>query len=60
MSYKVNNPSDMIKFDKKFYPLIRDGVKTQTLRLPRKRLDVSEGDIVTAIFSGIDEKLTIK
>ena len=60
MTYNVNNSSDMIKFDKKFYSLIRDGVKTQTLRLARKRLDVREGDIVTAIFPGIDEKLTIK
>ena len=28
-----------IKFKKEFHPLIRDGIKTQTLRIPQKRLD---------------------
>ena len=60
MSYKVNNPLTCVKFNKKFYELIRDGVKTQTMRLARKRLDVKEGDVVTAIFPGIDETLKIK
>ena len=60
MSYKVNEPVNAVKFHKKFYELIRDGVKTQTMRLARKRLDVCEGDVVTAIFPGIPETLTIK
>ena len=60
MSYKVNNPVDTVKFHKKFYKQIKDGVKTQTMRLARKRLDVHEGDVVTAIFPGISETLKIK
>ena len=60
MSYVVNQSQEEVKFHKKYYPLIRDGFKTQTLRLARKRLDVQENDIVTAIFPGIDETLNIK
>lgn len=58
--YKVNNPTGTVKFNKKYYQLIRDGVKTQTMRLARKRLDVRENDIVTAIFPGINDTLKIK
>lgn len=58
--YKVNNPTETVKFNKKYYQLIRDGVKTQTMRLARKRLDVQENDIVTAIFPGINDTLKIK
>lgn len=58
--YKVNNLSEEVKFNKKYYQLIKDGVKTQTLRLARKRLDVQEGDIVTAVFPGTKETLKIK
>ena len=60
MSYTVHEPQEEVKFHKKYYPLIRDGVKTQTLRLARKRLDLQEGDIVKAIFPGIIETLNIK
>lgn len=60
MSYKVINPANEIKFHKKYYKPIMDGVKTQTMRLARKRLDVSEGDIVTAIFPGRSETLMIR
>ena len=60
MSYKVNEPVNTVKFHKKFYELMRDGVKTQTMRLASKRLDVREGDVVTAIFPGIRETLNIK
>ena len=60
MSYKVNNPISTVKFNKKYYSLIKDGVKTQTLRLARKRLDVQEGDIVTAIFPGTNDTIKIK
>ena len=59
-SYVVHDADNEIKFNKEFYPLIRDGIKTQTLRLARKRLDVTEGDIVTAVFPGIVETLKIK
>lgn len=58
--YKVNNPTGTVKFHKKYYYPIKDGVKTQTLRLARKRLDVQEGDIVTAIFPGTNETLEIQ
>lgn len=58
--YKVNDPTENVKFNKKYYQLIRDGVKTQTMRLARKRLDVQEKDIVTAIFPGITDTLKIE
>lgn len=58
--YKVDNPALTIKFNKKYYNLIKDGVKTQTMRLARKRLDVQEGDVVTAIFPGTDLTLPVK
>ena len=53
-------PMDEVKFKKEYYPLIRDGVKTQTLRLARKRLDVHEGDVVAAVFPGLDDFVFIK
>ena len=59
-NYAVHEAIDEIKFNKKYYPLIRDGYKTQTMRLARKRLDVREGDIVHAVFPGIDEKVKIQ
>lgn len=49
-----------VKFKKEYYPLIRDGVKTQTLRLARKRLDVHEGDVVAAVFPGLDDVVILK
>lgn len=58
--YKVTNPAAEVKFNKKYYLLIKIGVKTQTLRLARKRLDVCEGDVVTAVFPGTDLTLKIK
>lgn len=60
MSYKVDKPVNVIKFHKKYYLKMLNGDKTQTMRLARKRLDVRENDIVTAVFPGWDEKLTIK
>lgn len=59
MNYSVDEPQEEIKFDKKYYPLISDGVKTQTLRLARKRLDVREGSTVKAVFPGMPETLEI-
>lgn len=50
----------LVKFNKQYYPLIRDGVKTQTMRLARKRLDVQENDVVMAVFPGIEETLKIR
>ena len=60
MTYTVHEPVDEVKFKKEYYPLIRDGKKTQTLRLARKRLDVQEDQTVLAIFPGIPETLKIK
>lgn len=60
MNYVVNEIQEKIKFKKEYYQLISDGVKTQTLRLARKRLDIHEGDIVVAVFPGLDETLLIK
>ena len=60
MTYVVHEPVGEVKFKKEYYSLMHDGLKTQTLRLARKRLDVREGDIVTAIFPGIPETLHIQ
>ena len=60
MVYIVNNPQTKIKFKKEYYPLIRDGIKTQTLRNPTKRLDVNIGDVVLAVFPGINDTVKIK
>lgn len=60
MSYKVNKPTDKIKFHKKYYLQMLNGDKTQTMRLARKRLDVNENDIVTATFPGFNKTLKIK
>ena len=59
MNYSVDEPQEEIKFDKKYFKLIKNGSKTQTLRLARKRLDVQEDSIVKAIFPGIPETLKI-
>ena len=40
--------------------LIKEGKKTQTLRLARKRLDVEENEIVKAIFPGTDKELKLQ
>lgn len=60
MSYKVDKPVNVIKFHKKYYLRMLNGDKTQTMRLARKRLDVKENDIVTAVFPGWDKTLKIK
>lgn len=60
MSYVVHEKQTEIKFLKEYYQMIRNGVKKQTMRIANKRLDVEVGDIVTAVFPGLDETLTIK
>lgn len=60
MSYKVNNQSNVVKFHKKYYLKMLNKDKTQTMRLARKRLDVKEGDVVTAVFPGWNQTLKIK
>ena len=57
--YTVKQPTNEVKFNKKYYELIKDGIKTQTMRLARKRLDVNEGDVVNAIFPGTDLTIPI-
>ena len=58
--YVVNNSQMKIKFKKEYYPLIREGIKTQTLRKPNSRLDVHVGDVVLAVFPGIYDVVKIK
>ena len=48
-----------IKFKKEFYPLIRGGVKTQTLRRPSGRLDVVPGDFAACVFEDCPEKIFV-
>jgi len=39
-----------IKFKNKYFQSILDGSKTQTMRMPHKRIEVKEGDLAIAIF----------
>ena len=48
-----------IKFKKEFYPLIRDGIKTQTLRIPKKRLDVKKDDFAVCVFEDSPERIYV-
>ena len=48
----------LLKFDKKYYQMIVDGVKIQTLRNKNKRL--VEGEIIKAIFPGTDLEIMLK
>lgn len=47
-----------LKFDRKYYPLILDGLKTQTLR--KKEKDLHVGDHVRAVFPGVSESLVLE
>ena len=49
----------VIKFKKEFYPLIRSGSKTQTLRRPSGRMELSPGDFAVCIFEDCPEKIFI-
>ena len=49
---------NLLKFNKQYYQLIIDGVKTQTIRKSNKRLQVDE--IVKAIFPGTDHECEIR
>lgn len=60
MTYKITESTTEVKFLKKYYYPILEGVKTQTMRIASKRLDVQEEDLVTAVFKGCDKTLTIK
>ena len=51
---------EIIKFNKEYYQPIADGLKTQTLRLARKRVDVQEGEIAKAVFIGLNDTLLIR
>ena len=50
MVYVVHEKQKEIKFLKDHYPMTRDGVKTQTMRLASKRLDVNVGDKITSVL----------
>lgn len=49
---------NLIKFNKKYYQNIIDGVKTQTIRKNNKRLQ--ENEIVKAIFPGTELECKIQ
>ena len=49
----------IIKFKQEFLESIRDGSKTQTMRMPSSRIDVHENDIVIALFPN-GEEVTLK
>lgn len=47
-----------LKFDKKYYLMILNGNKTQTIRKNDKAMNT--GDIVTAVFNECDETVEIQ
>ena len=50
----------IIKFKQEFFEDIKNGVKTQTMRMPNKRMDVESGEIIIALFpNGEELKLRI-
>lgn len=49
----------VIKFKKRFYQSIKDGIKTQTLRIPQKRLDLKKYDFATCIFEDCPEQIYV-
>ncbi|MBR1748244.1 MAG: ASCH domain-containing protein [Bacilli bacterium] len=49
----------VIKFKKRFYQAIKDGSKTQTLRIPKKRLELKKYDFATCIFEDLDEQIYV-
>ena len=54
-----NNP--ILKFKGKYYPLIKTGAKTQTMRIPAKRIDnIKEHDFVVATFTDRPEMLLLE
>lgn len=56
----LNNKSH-IKFKGKYYQLIKEGKKTQTMRIPPKRVEnIKEHDLVIATFTGRQEQLLLE
>ena len=49
----------IIKFKQEFLESIREGSKTQTMRMPSSRIDVQEDDTVIALFPN-GEELNLK
>ncbi len=49
----------VIKFKREFYPLIKSGSKTQTLRIPAKRLELKKYDFATCVFEDCPEKIYV-
>lgn len=50
-----------LKFKGKYYDLIKNGSKTQTMRIPAKKLkDIKPHDLVIAIFTDREEQLLLE
>ena len=47
----------LLKFKQEYYELIKQGKKTQTMRMPQGRLDIHPGDRVVALFPDGEELL---
>ena len=43
---------EKVKFNSKYISLIREGIKTQTMRIPNKRIETPVGKIIAAVFPG--------
>lgn len=43
---------EKVKFNSKYISLIREGIKTQTMRIPNKRIKTPVGKIIAAVFPG--------
>lgn len=47
----------LVKFKQEYYESIRNGVKTQTMRIAAKRLEVDIGELCVAVFPDGEELL---
>lgn len=47
----------IIRFKDEFYDAIVNGSKTQTMRMPQKRINVNPGEHVVAVFPGHNDLL---
>ena len=56
-SFRRVNVKGIVKFKQKYFEQIKNGVKTQTMRMPHKRIDVKPGDMVIALFPNGEELL---
>lgn len=53
------DPLELVKFNKKWIYPIRRGDKTQTIRVPEKRIETPVGKVVAAVFPGTSNVIAL-